>query len=65
MNYNRLKAGLVGLLIIWLLLFLVDSMFGITWPNYTIHRLFVWTPTILIAVYWLVFGGSKKDKAEK
>ncbi len=62
MNQKRLKGGLVGLLVIWLILFVIDSMFVIPWPNYTMHRAFIWTPTVLIAVYWLAFGGSKKDK---
>jgi len=62
MNKEKLKPILIGLLMIWLLLFVMDSIFGITWPNYVIHRVFVWTPTVLIGVYWLVFGGSKKNK---
>ncbi|MDQ6980616.1 MAG: hypothetical protein Q9M46_03995 [Ghiorsea sp.] len=47
---------------IWLLLFTIDSMFGIDWPNYTVQRIFIWFPTVLIAIYWLVFGGSKKKE---
>ncbi|WP_038249041.1 hypothetical protein [Ghiorsea bivora] len=62
MNLTTLKATLIGLLMIWLLLFAIDSIFGITWPNYMIHRVFVWTPTALIGVYWLTFGGAKKKK---
>jgi hypothetical protein len=62
MNKEKLKPILIGLLMIWLLLFAVDSIFGITWPNYMVHRIFIWTPTVLIGVYWLTFGGAKKNK---
>ena len=62
MNKEKLKPILIGLLMIWLLLFAVDSIFGITWPNYTMQRVFIWTPTVLIGVYWLTFGGTKKNK---
>ncbi len=62
MNKEKLKPILIGLLMIWLLLFAIDSIFGITWPNYMIHRIFIWTPTVLIGVYWLTFGGTKKSK---
>ncbi len=62
MNFLTLKATLITLLMIWLLLFSIDSFFGIDWPNYTMQRIFTWFPTVLIAVYWLLFGGSKKDK---
>jgi len=62
MNKEKLKPILIGLLMIWLLLFTIDSIFTITWPNYILHRVFVWTPTVLICVYWLVFGGNKKNK---
>ena len=61
MNKQKLKPILIGLLMIWLLLFITDSIFGISWPNYMMHRVFVWTPTVLIAVYWLAFGGTKKN----
>ncbi|MDQ7004136.1 MAG: hypothetical protein Q9N67_04135 [Ghiorsea sp.] len=60
MNLVTLKAGLITLLMIWLLLFSIDSIFGIDWPNYITQRIFIWTPTVLIGVYWLVFGGAKK-----
>ncbi len=62
MNLTTLKATLIGLLMIWLLLFAIDSIFGIEWPSYIIHRIFIWTPTVLIGVYWLSFGGTKKNK---
>ena len=62
MNKEKLKPILIGLLMIWLLLFAVDSIFGITWPNYTMQRVFIWTPTVLIGVYWLTFGGTKNNK---
>jgi len=62
MNLVTLKAVLITLLMIWLLLFSIDSIFDIDWPNYTLQRIFIWTPTVLIAIYWLVFGGRKKDK---
>lgn len=62
MNLTTLKAALITLLMIWLLLFSIDSIFGIDWPNYTMQRVFIWTPTVLIAIYWLVFGGRKKGK---
>ncbi|MDX8388057.1 MAG: hypothetical protein R8M46_05935 [Ghiorsea sp.] len=60
MNLNALKPVLVGLLVIWLLLFSIDSIFGIDWPSYAIERIFIWTPTVLIAAYWLLYGGAKK-----
>lgn len=60
MNVTRFKAILIGLLMIWLLLFIIDSIFGISWSNYTLHRVFIWTPTVLLGIYWLSFGGSKK-----
>jgi len=60
MNSVTLKASLIALLMIWLFIFAIDSMFGIDWPNYTVQRIFIWFPTVLIAIYWLVFGGSKK-----
>ena len=62
MNKEKLKPILIGLLMIWLLLFAIDSIFGITWSSYMIHRVFIWTPTVLIGVYWLTFGGTKKSK---
>ena len=62
MNSTTLKAIFIGLLMIWVTLFTVDSIFGINWPNYMIHRVFIWTPTVLIGVYWLMFGGMKKGK---
>jgi len=62
MNVTRLKAIFIGLLMVWITLFAIDSIFGITWPNYMMHRVFVWTPTVLIGVYWLAFGGVNKDK---
>lgn len=62
MNQQTLKAGLIGLLLLWLLLFLIDSAVGISWPNYELQRVFIWIPTVLIGIYWLVFGGDKKKK---
>ncbi len=62
MNLTTLKAALIGLLMLWLLLFAIDSIFGIDWPNYTLKRVFIWAPTVLIGVYWLTFGGAKKNK---
>ena len=64
MNLTTLKAVLITLLMIWLLLFSIDSIFGIDWPNYTMQRVFIWTPTVLLAIYWLVFGGNKKGKGK-
>ncbi len=63
MNKATLKPVLIGLLMLWLLLFAMDSIVGITWPNHTIQQVFVWMPTVLIAIYWLVFGGDKSDKS--
>ena len=60
MNLVTLKASLITLLMIWILLFTIDSMFGIDWPNYIVQRVFIWFPTVLLAIYWLVFGGPKK-----
>ncbi len=62
MNLTTLKAALIGLLMIWLLLFTMDSIIGINWPNYTLKRVFIWAPTVLIGVYWLVFGSGKEKK---
>ena len=55
---NILIAGLM----LWILLFSIDSMFGIDWPSYTIHRIFIWCPTVLIGLYWLLFGGTETEK---
>jgi len=62
MKSSKMKATLIALLLIWLLVFSIDSIFVINWPNYTLKRIFIWTPTVLIGVYWLLFGGAKKDK---
>jgi len=62
MNKKYLKAALIALLICWFLVFSIDSMFTITWPNYYVQRVFIWTPTVLIGVYWLMFGGDGKGK---
>lgn len=59
MHALNLKSILFGLLILWLLLFSIDSIVGIDWPNYIIQRIFIWFPTVLIAIYWLVYGGVK------
>jgi len=61
---QHMKPILIGGMMLWLLLFSMDSMFGITWPNYTIERAFIWFPTVLLAVYWLLFGGDKKNKVK-
>ncbi len=62
MKQQHIKSILTVLLMLWVLVFSVDSMFGIDWPNYTLHRIFVWCPTVLIGVYWLFFGGSDKSR---
>jgi hypothetical protein len=59
MQRINVKTILIVLLLLWFLLFMVDSMFGIPWPNYTVERVFIWVPTVLIGVYWLLFGGKK------
>jgi len=61
MKQQYIKSILIGMLMFWILLFSIDSMFGIDWPNYTMQRIFIWFPTVLIAVYWLIFGGKKPD----
>jgi hypothetical protein len=62
MSSSTLKASLIALLLIWLFVFSIDSIFGIDWPSYTLQRVFIWTPTVIIAVYWMAFGGSKKKE---
>ena len=62
MNKENLKPILIGLLMVWVLLFTIDSIFGINWPNYMVHRVFIWAPTVLIGVYWLAFGGKNNNK---
>ena len=62
MQYLNLRTLLIALLLVWFLLFTVDSFVSIPWPNYTVKRIFTWTPTVLIGLYWLLFGGTKKDK---
>ncbi len=57
----NLRTILISFLILWLLLFTIDAFVGIPWPNYTAKRIFTWTPTVLIGLYWLLFGGSKKE----
>ena len=61
MQHINLKRILIALLLAWLLLFSIDAFVGIAWPNYTAKRIFTWTPTVLIGLYWLLFGGSKKE----
>jgi len=60
MQSQNIKALIIALLVLWLLLFSIDSIVGIDWPNYTIKRLFIWCPTVLIGIYWIFFGGKKK-----
>ncbi|OIQ00968.1 MAG: hypothetical protein AUK35_00835 [Zetaproteobacteria bacterium CG2_30_46_52] len=62
MNKQNLKVFLVVFLVVWVFIFSIDSMFGIDWPSYTIQRIFIWSPTVLIGIYWLVFGGDKKEE---
>ncbi len=59
---DNLKTLLVGLFFVWVLVFSLDMMFGVSWPSYTVERIFVWTPTVLLGLYWLIFGGDKKKK---
>lgn len=61
MNQKNIKALMITLLVLWMFLFSVDSMIGIDWPNYTVKRIFIWCPTVLIAIYWMLFGGKKKE----
>ena len=62
MKKEKLKPVLIGMLMLWLLFFTIDSVVEIHWPNYTVHQMFTWMPTVLIAIYWMLFGGDKSDK---
>lgn len=58
LTQENIKVVLMVCLIAWVFVFSIDMMFGISWPNYTLHRVFIWSPTVLIGVYWLIFGGK-------
>jgi len=62
MDKVKVRTILIGLMLLWLLVFSIDSVFGIDWPNYTVKRVFIWIPTVIIGVYWLIFGGKKSKK---
>jgi len=62
MNHNTIKALAIASLCLWVILFTIDAIFGIDWPSYTIQRAFIWFPTVVIGLYWLIYGGIRKKK---
>ncbi|MDX8391269.1 MAG: hypothetical protein R8K53_01705 [Mariprofundaceae bacterium] len=63
MNQNLVKWLGIITLGLWLLTFAIDSMFGINWPSQSIHRAFIWFPSVIIGLYWLVYGGKRKTES--
>ncbi|MBL4775384.1 MAG: hypothetical protein JKY87_04955 [Mariprofundus sp.] len=64
MNPNIIKSLAIGSLCLWVILFTIDSIFGINWPSHSIQRAFIWFPTVIIGLYWLIYGGMRKKEKQ-
>jgi len=60
MPHKTIKGTLIALMALWVLAFTFDSIMGINWPSTNIHRAFIWFPSVVIGLYWLMYGGKKK-----
>jgi len=59
------KKVIIISMVLWVFLFCMDLIIGIDWPSQTSKRAFIWFPTVAIGLFWLIFGGNKKDKKQE
>jgi len=59
------KKVVIFSMVLWVFLFCMDLIIGIDWPSQTSKRAFIWFPTVVIGLFWLIYGGSKNKTDKK